>query len=76
MKRIDLMCKILAPTAVGIVMTYGGIVPGVLVVAGWNLASGWPEYTLLRWVYRLVVWVLSSFPGLRRCDYSQRCSFI
>lgn len=54
LRRIDLCCKILAPMAVGVVMTYGGITVGAICIGIWNVVSVFPEFMLLRWVYKYV----------------------
>ncbi|GAB4820184.1 hypothetical protein N2152v2_007230 [Parachlorella kessleri] len=51
MKRIDLICLIASPIAVGLLMTYGGSRPMVvatLAILGWNLGAWVPETALLR----------------------------
>lgn len=53
-RSIDLMSQMLAPTAVGMVMTYASLLTGALTIAGWNLFSIFIEYSLLVRVYRLV----------------------
>ncbi len=54
MQSIDLGCKVLAPTAVGQVMTFASLFVGSVVIAGWNVVSFILEYSLLRRVYKLV----------------------
>ena len=53
-RAIDLLSKVLSPTIVGQIMTYGSLVLGAVVIAVWNVASLFVEYTLLCRIYRLV----------------------
>eukprot|EP00052_Salpingoeca_macrocollata_P023777 m.210051 g.210051 ORF g.210051 m.210051 type:complete len:585 (+) comp22103_c0_seq3:502-2256(+) len=57
LRRIDLSCKILAPLAVGLIMTYAGTLAGALLIGAWNAITFPLEYILLDWVYK-------SFPEL------------
>lgn len=55
MKRIDLICLIASPIAVGLLMTYGGsrpMVTAALAILGWNMAAWVPECALLRYAQR------------------------
>ena len=54
MRRIDLTCAILAPVAVGFIMTLGSSVAGIIFICGWNVISFFAEYYLLLLVYRAV----------------------
>ncbi|KAM6464237.1 ferroportin isoform 1-T1 [Liasis olivaceus] len=51
-RRIDQLTNILAPMAVGQIMTFGSPVIGCGFISGWNLISMCIEYTLLLKVYR------------------------
>ncbi|XP_063285524.1 solute carrier family 40 member 1-like [Pelobates fuscus] len=51
LRRIDQVTNILAPMAVGQVMTFGSLVIGCGFVVGWNLMSVCVEYLLLWKVY-------------------------
>ncbi|KAM4698581.1 ferroportin [Rhinophrynus dorsalis] len=51
-RRIDQLTNILAPLAVGQIMTFGSPVIGCGFIAGWNLASMCVEYLLLWKVYQ------------------------
>nr|XP_033800902.1 solute carrier family 40 member 1-like isoform X2 [Geotrypetes seraphini]XP_033800904.1 solute carrier family 40 member 1-like isoform X2 [Geotrypetes seraphini] len=52
LRRIDQITNILAPIAVGQIMTFGSIVIGCGFIAGWNLLSMCVEYALLWKVYQ------------------------
>ena len=54
MRRIDLLCAILAPIAVGLIMTVGSNFAGIIFICGWNLLSFFAEFFILARVYRLV----------------------
>ena len=54
MRRIDLTCAILAPVAVGLIMTLGSNVAGIFFICGWNIISFFAEYYLLLLTYRAV----------------------
>ena len=54
MRRIDLSCAILAPIAVGLIMTYVSNVAGIIFICAWNITSFFAEYYLLLRVYRAV----------------------
>jgi len=51
-RSIDLLAKILAPIATGLIMAEAGHVIGAAFIAGWNLISLFAEYVILRKVYR------------------------
>ncbi|XP_061464212.1 solute carrier family 40 member 1 [Rhineura floridana] len=51
-RRIDQLTNILAPMAVGQIMTFGSPVIGCGFISGWNLISVCVEYTLLWKVYQ------------------------
>ncbi|XP_013917759.1 PREDICTED: solute carrier family 40 member 1 [Thamnophis sirtalis] len=51
-RRIDQLTNILAPMAVGQIMTFGSPVIGCGFISGWNLISMCIEYTLLFKVYK------------------------
>ena len=54
MRCIDLTCAILAPLAVGLIMTLGSTVAGIIFICSWNVISFFAEYYLLLLVYRAV----------------------
>ncbi|XP_034285140.1 solute carrier family 40 member 1 [Pantherophis guttatus] len=51
-RRIDQLTNILAPMAVGQIMTFGSPVIGCGFISGWNMISMCIEYTLLYKVYK------------------------
>ncbi|XP_041057052.1 solute carrier family 40 member 1 isoform X1 [Carcharodon carcharias] len=51
-RRIDQVTNILAPMAVGQIMTFGSPVIGCGFISGWNLCSMCLEYYLLRKIYQ------------------------
>lgn len=51
-RRIDQLTNILAPMAVGQIMTFGSTVIGCGFISGWNLVSMCVEYFLLWKVYQ------------------------
>lgn len=51
-RRIDQLTNILAPMAVGQIMTFGSAVIGCGFISGWNLVSMCVEYFLLWKVYQ------------------------
>lgn len=51
-RRIDQLTNILAPMAVGQIMTFGSAVIGCGFISGWNLMSMCVEYFLLWKVYQ------------------------
>jgi len=58
MRRIDLICKLVAPIFVGLIMTGSGPMTGTIVIGLWNFVSMFPEYIVLTLTY-------SSFPALK-----------
>uniref|UniRef100_A0AAY4C2Q8 Solute carrier family 40 member n=1 Tax=Denticeps clupeoides TaxID=299321 RepID=A0AAY4C2Q8_9TELE len=71
MRRIDQVTNILAPLAVGQVMTLASNVVGCGFILGWNLVSLIVEFTFLSRVYRIVP-ELSVKPSLVGLD-GQNC---
>ncbi|CAD5123416.1 DgyrCDS11765 [Dimorphilus gyrociliatus] len=53
-RSIDLSCKILAPIAVGGIMSAFGLQVSAIFIAAWNIVSLFLEYALLKKVYNLV----------------------
>ncbi|KAI8465599.1 MAG: hypothetical protein J3K34DRAFT_84448 [Monoraphidium minutum] len=53
MRAIDMLCLMLSPMAAGFLMTYAGMLPAVLVIAGYAMAVWLPECLLLRAAHRL-----------------------
>jgi iron-regulated transporter 1 len=53
-RAIDLTAKILAPTCVGLIMSYGSLMLSAIVIACWNLVSVFVEYGMLKIVYKKV----------------------
>ena len=51
MRRIDLSCKLLAPVAVGFMMTLVSVLSSAVLIAVWNVTSVGIEYWLLHYVY-------------------------
>jgi iron-regulated transporter 1 len=51
MRRIDLSCKLLAPVAVGFLMSYASMLASAVLIAVWNVSSVGLEYGLLYIVY-------------------------
>ena len=54
MRRIDLCCKLLAPTVTGVVLATTEPVGCTIFVAAWNVVSFFVEFGLIFAVYRLV----------------------
>ena len=54
MRRIDLLCKLLAPAITGVFLQHTGPFVTTLIVAGWNIISFFGELGLVRVVYRMV----------------------
>lgn len=54
MRRIDLICKLVAPIFVGIVISSAGGLAGTILIGVWNLLSMFPEYIVLTWTYRVI----------------------
>lgn len=53
-RRIDLSCKLLAPVAVGFIMSYVSVLASAIVIVLWNILSVGLEYWLLSSVYYAV----------------------
>lgn len=53
-RRIDLSCKLLAPVAVGFIMSYVSVLASAIVLVLWNILSVGVEYWLLSSVYYAV----------------------
>jgi hypothetical protein len=51
MRRIDLSCKLLAPVAVGFMMSSVSVLASAVLIAVWNVSSVGVEYWLLHHVY-------------------------
>ena len=51
MRRIDLLCAILAPIAVGQLIEFSSMLIGALFIAGWNVVSFILEYIIFVKVY-------------------------
>eukprot|EP00040_Diaphanoeca_grandis_P014078 m.71210 g.71210 ORF g.71210 m.71210 type:complete len:700 (+) comp24327_c0_seq1:133-2232(+) len=58
MRRIDLICKLVAPIFVGLIMSGAGAITGTIVIGVWNFISMFPEYLALTLTYH-------SFPKLK-----------
>jgi iron-regulated transporter 1 len=54
MRRIDLLCKLLAPAIAGIFLQHAGPFATTIIVAGWNVISFFCELLLVWLVYRLI----------------------
>ena len=54
MRRIDLLCKLLAPAITGVFLQHTGAFVTTIIVAGWNVASFFLELSLVWLVYRMV----------------------
>ena len=54
MRRIDLLCKLLAPATTGILLYNTGPFATTIIVAAWNVASFFGELSLLWLVYRMI----------------------
>ncbi|XP_034029559.1 solute carrier family 40 member 1 [Thalassophryne amazonica] len=73
MRRIDQVTNILAPLAVGQVMTLASNVVGCGFILGWNLVSLTVEFIFLSRVYRIVPALSVKPPGIELADmYLQR----
>lgn len=72
MRRIDQVTNILAPLAVGQVMTLASNVVGCGFILGWNLVSLIVEFFFLSRVYRIVP-ALSIKPPVVEEDQAQVC---
>ena len=64
-RAIDLACKLLAPTTVGLIMTFGSDKMAAVVIAVWNVVSLVAESLLLRKVYALVPALAVKNAGLK-----------
>lgn len=51
MRRIDLSCKLLAPVAVGFMMSSVSVLSSAILIAVWNVTSVGFEYWFLHHVY-------------------------
>ena len=70
LRRIDLSTKLLAPIAVGQIMTYASMLAGAIFIAGWNFVSMFVEYYLIWRVYVAVprlAYKESDRPQSERC---------
>ena len=54
MRRIDLLCKLLAPAIAGIFLQHAGAFSTTIIVAGWNVVSFFMELFLVWLVYRMI----------------------
>ena len=54
MRRIDLVCKLLAPAVTGIFLQQTGPFATTLIVAGWNIVSFFGELGLIWVVYKMI----------------------
>ena len=54
MRRIDLLCKLLAPATTGVLLSLTGPFATTIIVASWNVVSFFGELCLLWLVYRLI----------------------
>ena len=54
MRRIDLLCKLLAPAIAGIFLQHAGAFATTIIVAGWNVVSFFGELLLVWLVYRMI----------------------
>jgi iron-regulated transporter 1 len=48
MRRIDLLCLMLAPIASGLLMTYAGLFPAVVIITAYNAVAWMPEVKMLQ----------------------------
>ena len=66
-RSIDLTCKVLSPTVVGLIMAYASLQISAIVIATWNVMSVFIEYAILSHVYKMVPqlavkqWINSMF---------------
>ncbi|KAK6491370.1 solute carrier family 40 member 1, partial [Huso huso] len=72
MRRIDQVTNILAPLAVGQVMTLASNVVGCGFILGWNLVSLMVEFFFLSRVYKIVP-ALSTKPKPEECEDQLQC---
>ena len=54
MRRIDLLCKLLAPTVTGVLLSLTSPFATTIIVASWNVISFFGELSLLWVVYKLI----------------------
>ena len=54
MRRIDLLCKLLAPTVTGVLLSLTSPFATTIIVASWNVISFFGELSLLWLVYKLI----------------------
>ncbi|XP_052003419.1 solute carrier family 40 member 1-like [Xyrauchen texanus] len=72
MRRIDQVTNILAPLAVGQVMTLASNVVGCGFILGWNLVSLIVEFFFLSRVYRIVPELSVKLPTMEHQSYLQK----
>lgn len=72
MRRIDQVTNILAPLAVGQVMTLASNVVGCGFILGWNLVSLIVEFVFLSRVYRIVPALSVKLPIVEEQCYLER----
>lgn len=72
MRRIDQVTNILAPLAVGQVMTLASNVVGCGFILGWNLVSLIVEFFFLSRVYRIVPALSVKPPILEQQSYLEK----
>lgn len=72
MRRIDQVTNILAPLAVGQVMTLASNVVGCGFILGWNLVSLIVEFFFLSRVYRIVPALSVKLPIVEEQCYMER----
>lgn len=72
MRRIDQVTNILAPLAVGQVMTLASNVVGCGFILGWNLVSLIVEFFFLSRVYRIVPALSVKPPALEQQSYLEK----
>ena len=69
MRRIDLICKLLAPALTGVLLQYSGPFTTTVIVALWNIVSFFGELGLLWIVYKLVpTLAVKKFRGSKNVD--------
>lgn len=73
MRRIDLSCKLLAPVAVGFLMSFVSVLASSILISVWNLTSVGVEYWLLHRVYVQMPILHSKSPSKgRQLEISSR----
>lgn len=72
MRRIDQVTNILAPLAVGQVMTLASNVVGCGFILGWNLVSLIVEFIFLSRVYRIVPALSAKPPAMEHQSYLEK----